>query len=62
SNDLYLSYHEEAKDAAQQRIWTFYDAINSARRKNLYPTATDNSNHCQVTPNGKSIYCGGKIL
>jgi hypothetical protein len=27
SDDLYLAYHEETKDAAQQRIWTFYEAI-----------------------------------
>jgi hypothetical protein len=25
---LYLAYHEETKDEAQQRIWTFYEAIN----------------------------------
>ncbi len=25
---MYLAYHEETKDAAQQRIWTFYEAIN----------------------------------
>jgi hypothetical protein len=24
---LYLAYHEETKDEAQQRIWTFYEAI-----------------------------------
>ena len=30
SDDLYLAYHEEAKDEAQQRIWTFYEAINIA--------------------------------
>jgi len=28
SNDSCLSYHEEAKDAAQHRIWTFYETIN----------------------------------
>jgi len=27
SDDLYLAYHEESKDAAQQRIWTFCEAI-----------------------------------
>ena len=27
SDDLYLAYYEETKDAAQQRIWTFYEAI-----------------------------------
>ncbi|MDA3897907.1 MAG: hypothetical protein PF482_17380 [Desulfobacteraceae bacterium] len=27
SDDLYLAYHEETKGAAQQRIWTFYEAI-----------------------------------
>jgi len=27
SDDLYLVYHEETKDEAQQRIWTFYEAI-----------------------------------
>jgi len=27
SDDSYLAYFEEAKDAAQQRIWTFYKAI-----------------------------------
>ena len=27
SDDLYLAYYEETKDAAQQRIWTFYQAI-----------------------------------
>jgi hypothetical protein len=26
-DDLYLTYHEETKDVAQQRIWTFYEAI-----------------------------------
>ena len=25
---MYLAYHEETKDAAQQRIWTFYEAVN----------------------------------
>jgi len=25
---LYLAYHEETKDEAQQRIWTFCEAIN----------------------------------
>ncbi len=24
---MYLSYHEETKDEAQQKIWTFYEAI-----------------------------------
>jgi len=28
SDDLYLAYHEEMKDQAQQRIWTFCEAIN----------------------------------
>jgi len=28
SDDLYLAYHEETKDEAQQRIWTFYEAVN----------------------------------
>ena len=28
SDDLYLAYYEETKNAAQQRIWTFYEAIN----------------------------------
>jgi len=28
SDDLYLAYFEDTKDAAQQRIWTFYEAIN----------------------------------
>jgi len=27
SDDSYLAYFEETKDAAQQRIWTFYEAI-----------------------------------
>jgi hypothetical protein len=27
SDDSYLAYYEEAKDAAQQKIWTFYEAI-----------------------------------
>jgi hypothetical protein len=27
SDDLYLSYHEETKNAAQRRSWTFYEAI-----------------------------------
>ena len=27
SDDLYLAYHEETKDEAQHRIWTFYEAI-----------------------------------
>jgi len=27
SNNLYLAYHEATKDAAQHRIWTFYEAI-----------------------------------
>jgi hypothetical protein len=24
---MYLAYFEKAKDAAQQKIWTFYEAI-----------------------------------
>ena len=27
SDDLRLAYHEETKDEAQHRIWTFYEAI-----------------------------------
>ncbi|MCD6584500.1 MAG: hypothetical protein J7K96_01940, partial [Desulfobacteraceae bacterium] len=27
SDDSYLAYFEETKDVAQQRIWTFYEAI-----------------------------------
>ena len=27
SYNLYLAYHEETKDEAQQRIWTFCEAI-----------------------------------
>ena len=27
SNDSYLSYFEAAMDVAQQRIWTFYEAV-----------------------------------
>jgi hypothetical protein len=26
-DDLYFLYHEETKDAAQHRIWAFYEAI-----------------------------------
>jgi hypothetical protein len=32
---LYLAYHEETKDAAQQRIWTFYEAINHGKAETL---------------------------
>jgi len=28
SDDSYLVYFEETKKAAQQRIWTFYEAVN----------------------------------
>ena len=28
SDDMYFSYFEETKDAAQRRSWTFYEAIN----------------------------------
>jgi hypothetical protein len=35
SDDLYLAYHEETKDAAQHRIWTFYDAINNESNADL---------------------------
>ena len=27
SDDSYLVYYEETKNAAQRRIWTFYEAI-----------------------------------
>ena len=27
SDDSYLAHYEEARDAVQQRIWTFYEAI-----------------------------------
>ena len=27
SNDAYLAYAEAARDAAQQKIWTFYEAV-----------------------------------
>jgi hypothetical protein len=31
SDDLYFLYHEEAKNAAQHRIWAFYEASESGR-------------------------------
>ena len=34
SDDSYLAYYEETKDVAQQRIWTFYEAINFKRKRN----------------------------
>ncbi|MCD6586822.1 MAG: hypothetical protein J7K96_13785, partial [Desulfobacteraceae bacterium] len=35
SDDSYLAYFEETKNAAQHRIWTFYEAVND---KFLAPT------------------------
>ena len=30
---MYLAYHEETKDAAQQRIWTFYEAVKIEKER-----------------------------
>jgi len=38
---LYLAYYEETKNAAQQRIWTFYEAIKIDKMKIKIQTLND---------------------
>jgi hypothetical protein len=40
SDDSYLAYYEETKDEAQQRIWTFYEAIKFGYEINLVLSAS----------------------
>ncbi len=42
---MYLAYHEETKDAAQQRIWTFYEAIKFAIAEDRMIMDNDNKHN-----------------